>query len=116
MRIVAFITEPQVIDRILDHFRRTAAARHRSRAPRARARMVRAAAGSASRMLLYRQPRIVGSGYSRCPGVPMTDRQDGKQPSSGTNRPVPGMRATGDCPGTLIPLAGHLQDQGRYLG
>ncbi len=23
----------------------------------------------------------------------------GKQPSSGTNRPVSGMRATGDCPG-----------------
>ena len=48
MRIVAFITEPQVIDRILDHFRRTAAARRRSRAPPARARMVRAAAGSGS--------------------------------------------------------------------
>ncbi len=32
-----------------------------------------------------------------------------------TNRPVPG-RATGDGPGTLIPLAGHLQYQGRYLG
>ena len=31
MRSVAFITEPQVIDRILDHFRRTAAARRRSR-------------------------------------------------------------------------------------
>jgi len=30
MCIVAFITEPQVIDRILDHFRRTAAARCRS--------------------------------------------------------------------------------------
>ena len=48
MRIVAFITEPQVIDRILDHFRRTAAARRRSRAPSARARMVCAAAGSGS--------------------------------------------------------------------
>ncbi len=48
MRIVAFITEPQVIDRILDHFRRTAVARRRSRAPPARARMVRAAAGSGS--------------------------------------------------------------------
>ena len=33
MRIVAFITEPRVIDRILDQFRRTAAARRRSRAP-----------------------------------------------------------------------------------
>ena len=33
MRVVAFITEPQVIDRILDHFRRTAAARRRSPAP-----------------------------------------------------------------------------------
>ena len=32
MRIVAFITEPQVIDRILDSLRRTAAARRRSRA------------------------------------------------------------------------------------
>ncbi len=37
MRIVAFITEPQVIDRILDSLRRTAAARTRSRAPPARA-------------------------------------------------------------------------------
>ena len=55
-------------------------------------------------------------GYSGCPGVPMTDPQAGKQPSSGTNRPVPGMRATGDCPGTLIPLTGCLQYQGRYLG
>ena len=34
----------------------------------------------------------------------MTDPQ--AQPSSGTNGPVPGMRATGDCPGTLMPLAG----------
>ena len=33
MRIVALITEPTVIDRILDHLRRTAAARCRSRAP-----------------------------------------------------------------------------------
>ena len=48
MRIVGFITQPQVIDHILDHFRRTAAARCRSRAPPARARMVRAAAGSGS--------------------------------------------------------------------
>ncbi len=45
-QLVAFIMEPQVIDRILDHFRRTAAARRRSRARPARARMVRAAAGS----------------------------------------------------------------------
>ncbi len=49
MRIVAFITEPQLIDRILDHVRRTATARRRSRrAPPARARRVRAAAGSGS--------------------------------------------------------------------
>ena len=48
MRIVAFITEPHVIDRILDYFRRTAAAGRRPRAPPARARMVRAAAGSGS--------------------------------------------------------------------
>ena len=48
MRIVAFITEPQVTDPILDHFRRTAVARGRFRAPPARARMVRAAAGSGS--------------------------------------------------------------------
>ncbi len=47
-RIVAFITEPKVIDRILDHLSRTATARRRSRAPPARARMVRAAAGSGS--------------------------------------------------------------------
>jgi hypothetical protein len=33
MRIVAFITEPQIIDRILDHLRRTAATRPRPRAP-----------------------------------------------------------------------------------
>ncbi len=46
----------------------------------------------------------------------MTDPQAGTQPSRGTNRPVPGMRATGDCPGTLIPLAGRLQYQGRYSG
>ena len=26
------------------------------------------------------------------------------------------MGATGDCPGTLIPQAGRLQYQGRYLG
>ena len=50
------------------------------------------------------------------PGVPMTDPQPDKQPSSGTNRPVPGIQAIGDCPGTLIPLAGRLQYQGRYLG
>ncbi len=42
MRIVSFITEPKAIDRILDHLRSTAAARCRSRAPPARARMVRA--------------------------------------------------------------------------
>ncbi len=41
-----FIMEPQVVDRVLDHLRRTAAARCRSRAPPARARMVRTAAGS----------------------------------------------------------------------
>ncbi len=46
MRSVAFITEPRVIDRILDHFHRTAAAKRRSRALPVRARTVRAAAGS----------------------------------------------------------------------
>jgi hypothetical protein len=34
MRIVAFITEPHVIDRILNHLRRSACADRRSRAPR----------------------------------------------------------------------------------
>jgi len=48
MRIVAFITAPQAIDRILDHLRRTAAARCRSRAPPRAARRARAAAGSTS--------------------------------------------------------------------
>ena len=48
MRIVAFITEPQVIDRILDHLHRTATARCRSRAPPRAARRPRAAAGSTS--------------------------------------------------------------------
>ncbi len=33
MRIVAFITEPRIIDRILDHLRRTAPTRPRPRAP-----------------------------------------------------------------------------------
>jgi hypothetical protein len=33
MRIVAFITEPQIIDRILEHLRRTAPTRPRPRAP-----------------------------------------------------------------------------------
>ena len=33
MRIVAFITEPKVIDRILDHLQRTRATRRRPRAP-----------------------------------------------------------------------------------
>jgi hypothetical protein len=33
MRVVAFITEPKVIDRILDHLRRTHATRRRPRAP-----------------------------------------------------------------------------------
>jgi hypothetical protein len=33
MRIVAFVTEPQIIDRILDHLRRTAPTRLRTRAP-----------------------------------------------------------------------------------
>jgi hypothetical protein len=33
MRIVAFITEPKTIDRILDHLRRTAPSRPRPRAP-----------------------------------------------------------------------------------
>ena len=50
-------------------------------------------------------PRIVGSGLSGCPGVPMTDPQAGKQPSSGTNRPVADIRATGDClDGLLTPV------------
>jgi len=41
------------------------------------------------------------------------DRPVGRQTAErGTNRPVPGMRATGGCPGTLIPLAGRLQYQG----
>ena len=40
MRIVAFITEPKAMDRIVDQLRRTAAARRRSRAPTARARTV----------------------------------------------------------------------------
>jgi len=48
MRIVAFITEPQVIDRIVDHLRRNAAARCRSRAPPRAARRAHAAAGSTS--------------------------------------------------------------------
>ncbi len=68
MRIVAFITEPRVIDRILDHFHRTAAAKRRSRALPVRARTVRAAAGSPERTLLYRPPRIVGSGLFGVPG------------------------------------------------
>ena len=33
MRIVAFITEPEVIDRILDHLQRTAPTRRHPRAP-----------------------------------------------------------------------------------
>ncbi len=33
MRIVAFITQPKVIDRILDHLRRTHTSRGRQRAP-----------------------------------------------------------------------------------
>jgi hypothetical protein len=33
MRIVAFITEPRIIDRILDHLRRTQISRRRQRAP-----------------------------------------------------------------------------------
>jgi hypothetical protein len=33
MRIVAFVTEPKTIDRILDHLRRTAPTRPRTRAP-----------------------------------------------------------------------------------
>jgi hypothetical protein len=33
MRIVAFITEPKTIDRILDHLHRTQASRRRQRAP-----------------------------------------------------------------------------------
>ena len=33
MRIVAFITQPKVVDRILDHLRRTQASRRRQRAP-----------------------------------------------------------------------------------
>ncbi len=48
MRIVVFITQPRVIDRILDSLRRTATAPRRSRAPPRRARRVRAAAGSTS--------------------------------------------------------------------
>ncbi len=48
MRIVASITEPQAIDRILDHVRRTAAARCRLRAPPRAARRVHATAGSTS--------------------------------------------------------------------
>ena len=46
----------------------------------------------------------------------MTDPQAGTQPSSGTNRPVPGMRAPGDGPGTLIPLAGRLLVPRTILG
>ncbi len=37
----------------------------------------------------------------------LTDPQAGKQPSSGTNRPVPGMRATGDR-GVLFGMAVRL--------
>jgi hypothetical protein len=48
MRIVSFITEPKAIDCILDHLRRTAMARRRSRAPPARAQRVCAAAGTTS--------------------------------------------------------------------
>ncbi len=48
MRIVAFITEPQVIDRIVEYLRRNAAARCRSRAPPRAARRAHAAAGSTS--------------------------------------------------------------------
>jgi hypothetical protein len=33
MRIVAFITQPRIIDRILDHLRRAAPTRPRSRTP-----------------------------------------------------------------------------------
>ncbi len=32
-----------------------------------------------------------------------------------SRRVTSSIRATGDCPGTLIPLAGRLQYQGRYL-
>lgn len=109
---------PFLHDSHTDHFHRTTAARRRSRAPPSRARMVRAAAGrgSALRTLLCRQPRIVGFGLFGVPGVPRTDPQAGKQPSSGTNCPVPGIRTTRDCPRTLMPMAGRLPHQGRYLG
>jgi hypothetical protein len=43
MRIVAVITEPAVIDRILDHLRRTATPARRSRAPPGRRTAPRAA-------------------------------------------------------------------------
>ncbi len=48
MRIVAFITEPRVIDLILDHLCRTAVTKNRARAPPRSVRRAGAAAGSTS--------------------------------------------------------------------
>ena len=75
--------------------------------------------GPASRLVRRHSEGLLGAhlvpGNGRVQ-PPMTDPQAGKRPSSGMNRPVPGIRATGDGPGTLIPLAGRLQYQGRYFG
>ena len=112
MRIVVFITEPRAIDRRLDHLRRIRNGKAPVPVPRPRE-----PGGLALRPVPVppRERCCTGSpgswvrGYLGCTGVPMTEPQAGQQPSSGANRPVPGIRATGDCPGTLIPLAGHLQ-------
>ena len=54
MRIVAFITEPKVIDRILDHLRHTRASRRRQRAPPGR---WKSAASTASAYIHTSSPR-----------------------------------------------------------
>ncbi len=45
----------------------------------------------------------------------MTDPQAGKQPTVVRLVPYPAFELPGTAPGTLIPLAGLLQYQGRYL-
>ncbi len=116
MRIVAFITEPQVIDRILDSLRRTAAAR------RVRAHRLELPGGLALR-------RVPPRPLDRCTPnpdcwfgdvwgarqTPMTEPQPGRQPSGRADRDPAQFSSWQRCIKSLIRVARHHQDHGAYF-
>lgn len=70
MRVVAFITEPKVIDRILDHLRRTTPTRRHPRAPPRRWKSSATTASAQSHAVIPARSTLGES--LGCPGAPLS--------------------------------------------